>query len=387
MPQIKIAFCIPNMILGGVENVFVQTLTDISSQENVKIKVIMQTKLSEPLYQEWFKRNENIEVVILYPLGNAFENLKRFMPFFPLSNIRKIIYSLYKKIKNRSAINKGLFSDCDLIIDYKNFSFYKILKLIQKPKITWVHGSINFFNENNFKKRLPYYDKVVCLTKSFMKDFKKQNPEFSQKIVQIYNPLNSDNIKKLSEQNQNIKDKYFCAVSRLDYDKDIITIIKAFNDFWITENKPDVKLVLIGDGKQYKELKQVSTSMEAKNQIIFTGALNIPFGYMKGSLAHILSSYDEGMGMVILESCACGTLNLASNCKNGPAEILMNGKAGLLFKPGDTKELSNMMRLVWHEKIPREKLIQNATSGLKRFSCEKISKDIFNLIKQTTKTM
>lgn len=376
-------FCIPEMLIGGVESVFIQTLKRLSENKNFNITVVMQKKLEEPFYQEWFTEHKNIKLYILYPNGHIFERAKKYMPWFPLSNIRKIVYSLYKKTKNKQAIKRGLFNDCDIIIDYKNCSFAKILKNINKPKIAWIHGSINYFNETTCKQYFTIYDKIVCLTKGFMHDFQSQYPQHKNKITHIYNPIDIESIQKEAKKLPTFSGKYFCALSRLDHDTDIPTIIKAFNEFYAKENCPDVNLILIGYGDNAKALKQYANSLPCANKIIFTGATTKPFGYLKGALAHILSSHNEGLGMVLLESAACGTLNIASNCKNRPAEILLNGKAGILFQPGNSSELAKAMSSVWHNDIDCQAMKNLATTKLDRFNVATITKHIQDLILQT----
>lgn len=385
MQSFKVCFCIPNMVIGGVESVFIQTLDDISKKLNADITVIMHTPLQEQFFIDWFNKHPHIKLYTLYPMGTTFERLHKYMHFFPLSNIRKIIYSIYKKIKNHAAIHSGLFSNCDIIIDYKNCAFFKLMKLLPNKKITWIHGSINYFNENNLIERINTYDKIVCITKSFLNDFAAQYPKYKNKIIQIYNPINYKGIKETSAHLSILPEKYFCTVSRLDSDKDINTIIKAFDVFWHYKNKPDVKLIIVGNGGQADELKKYVATLDCHDNIIFTGSVPVPFGYMRGAMAHILSSNNEGLGMVMLESAACETLNIASDCKNGPAEILMNGEAGLLFTPGDTTQLAKLMQQVWDNNIPRETMIKKATENLKNFSSDKITAEIINLILNTAR--
>lgn len=379
--RMKIAFCIPEIIIGGVECVFIEILDGTIKKLDTDVVVVTQKKIQDKYFQEWFRAHPNIKLYTMYPAAHIFDAAKKYMHVFPLKNIRKIIYSLYKKYKNHRAMRRGIFSDCDLVIDYKNASFAKILRKFPNKKITWIHGSIDFFTSNKMDKYLALYDKVVCLTHSFESDFKLKYPKYANKIVQIYNPINTNRVRQMAKDGETFNGKYFCAVSRLDADKDIKTIIDAFGIFWDKAKQPDVNLVLVGDGSQATALRKYAENKSCGENIIFVGATHNPFGYMRGAIAHILSSYNEGMGMVLVESAACGTINIASNCKNGPAEILMNGDAGLLFTPGDANELAKLMQQVWHNEIDVQKIVKNATDGLDRFSTDKIATQISELFK------
>ena len=58
---------------------------------------------------------------------------------------------------------------------------------------------------------------------------------------------------------------------------------------------------------------------------------------MKNSKLFILSSLWEEIGFVIVEAASCNVNILSSNCKNGPKEFLLNGKAGYLFENNNSE--------------------------------------------------
>lgn len=383
MKKLKIAFCIPDMIIGGTENVFIRTLEELYKLSHLDIIVVTHKKIQEPFYVNWFRAHPNIKVISILALTPYFDKSAKYTKFFPLKNIRKIIFSVYKKIKRFRFLHNRAIKDVDIFIDYKSFSFFKEFSRISKPKLTWVHGSIKFFEDMKYIDRVQYYDKIVALSDEFVHDFQQLYPQYADKIVHIYNPINISDIRRLADENKcDVNHPYFCAVSRLDTDKDIETIINAFNEFWLAQDRPDVKLLLIGDGIKTNRLKQMSRELEACQQIIFTGTKSIPFGYMKGSIAHILSSYREGLPTVLIEAQAVGTLNIASRCKNGVSEILLDGKAGLLFQPGDIKALSKHMSDVYLGNIDKEIMIQNADNGLVRFDSKTIVDSILSVIQR-----
>ena len=66
--------------------------------------------------------------------------------------------------------------------------------------------------------------------------------------------------------------------------------------------------------------------------------------YMKNSKAFILSSLWEEVGFVIVEAAICNTFVISSNCRNGPKEFLMDGKAGFLFENNEDDELFKKLK-------------------------------------------
>ena len=86
------------------------------------------------------------------------------------------------------------------------------------------------------------------------------------------------------------------------------------------------------------------------------------------------------MGLVLIESMIVGTLNISSDCKCGPREVLLNGEAGLLFEPGNIEQLAKCMDDVYNKKINEKQMITNATKSLNRFDADKIVYEIISLI-------
>lgn len=376
MHRKKIAFCIPDMIVGGVETIFISTLTELSQHTDLKITVFMQSKLNEHFYQDWFNAHPQISIKTLYPLLHYFEVLKKHTNFFPIKPIRKLIFSIYKKYR-RLIFN---LEHHDIFIDYKNASFFKELRHIHKPKITWCHGSFDFFQQNKLIKRLKYYNKMVVLTDEFQHEFNSYYPHLSNKIIRIYNSIDPAHITSMANCAPTYNGKYFCSVSRLGAPKDITTIIHAFVCFLEAEQYPDVKLLIIGDGPYRHNLELLAKHSNAQNHIAFLGTQTNPFGYMKNSMAHILSSNNEGFGMVLLEATAVGTLNISTNHKNGAREILLNGAGGILFDIGDYTALAKIMCDIYHNNIPRQEIIKKCQLSLDRFAPKTITKQILHMI-------
>lgn len=382
--RIKILFCIPDMIIGGVETVFLKTLENIAATGCADIAVVMKNKLREPFYIEWFRAHPEIKLHIIYPAAHRFEDAKKYMRGFPLKNIRKIAFSVYKDIKNAQVARKKLFEGYDVIIDYKNAYFSKLLRKCTTPKITWIHGSINFFENDNILKHAARYEKIVCLSDNFMTEFRRRHPEHADKIVRIYNPFDAEQIRRAAANGDTYVGKYFCVVSRLDPDKDIKTIIDAFEIFHENDQFKDVRLLIIGTGRDAKKLREYAAQQKSRHAIVFAGKIPAPFGYMRGAIAHILSSHNEGLPTVLIEAASLGVANISSDCPSGPREILLNGDAGLLFDIGNARQLAQHMTNICSGKTDTRKMTDTATAALDRFDAKEITNQIMRLIHETT---
>ena len=143
---------------------------------------------------------------------------------------------------------------------------------------------------------------------------------------------------------------------RTDFKKfAIIAEINNYTYFWWIENKISPKVKFIG----YK---------------------NNPYKYIKYSNIFILSSRFEGLPNVLLEALLLKKYIISSNCPTGPAEILLNGKAGDLFKVGDYKELSQKI-INFNRKKAMNK-IKIGQNTLNRFDYKKNCNKYLELVKK-----
>ena len=63
----------------------------------------------------------------------------------------------------------------------------------------------------------------------------------------------------------------------------------------------------------------------------------------------------EGLPNILIEATLLKTFIISSNCETGPKEILLNGKAGGLFKVRDYKDLAQKIMYFWNNKKQRKK--------------------------------
>ena len=376
--KLKVVFCLRDMQLGGVESVLVRTLEQLIGRDDLDISFVSYVKITEPVYAEWFNAHPEIKTYVLYPCSWLGTKLKR---FFLVRLVQHIMRDAYRGTR-RMFFKHHILHNADVVVDYYDFGFRKELRRVRAKRVAWWHSSINKFLANrSYIKYIKNYDLFVTLTDGFVNEFKARWPKYKKKIVRVYNPLDIDDVRRrIAAAVVPHYGKYFVSVARLSGDKDIETVLRAFDMFWQNNNQPDVYMVFVGGGDVTK-YRTVADTFASRDQIVFAGPQKNPFGFMRGALAHILSSKAEGLPTVLLEAMAVGALNISSDCKNGPREILMDGDAGLLFTPGDADALAVHMENVWKNKAPVKKMINAATRSCTRFSAENIIPDVVRVIK------
>lgn len=151
---------------------------------------------------------------------------------------------------------------------------------------------------------------------------------YNRDAVVIHPPVNINEF----EFNRNKEDFYFTC-SRLVPYKKIDIIIRAFNEM------PNKKLVIIGDGPEYKSLKKIAAS-----NVTMMGYQ--PFSVLKEKMKKakaFVFAAEEDFGIVPVEAQASGTPVIAYG-RGGALETIINGKTGYFFYQQSAESISRAVQ-------------------------------------------
>jgi glycosyltransferase involved in cell wall biosynthesis len=156
--------------------------------------------------------------------------------------------------------------------------------------------------------------------------------------------------------------------------KDFDTLIKAFS---IIRKKRQLRLVILGKGKQLENLKQLTIQLNISDDVYFAGFQDNPYQYMAHASVFAFSSRWEGLGFVIIEALAVGTQVVATRCPSGPEEILEHGKYGQLVDVGDFEAMADSIlhalenplpKYVLHEAVKKYEIEASTSAYLDAFN-------------------
>ena len=189
----------------------------------------------------------------------------------------------------------------------------------------------------------PWADSIVAVSEGVAESLATTTKLSRNSIKVIYNPVVSPNL--LIQAQLPISHPWFSedslpvflAVGRLNKQKDFITLIRAFA---ISQNVYPAKLMILGEGEERSQLESLIKELELEDKVSLPGFVDNPFTYMRQATLFILSSIREGLPTVLIESMAVGTPVVATDCYSGPAEILDQGKYGILVPMKDAEGLA-----------------------------------------------
>lgn len=138
--------------------------------------------------------------------------------------------------------------------------------------------------------------------------------------------------------------KDVCTVGRLCKQKDFSTLFRSF--VFVVEQIPDAKLHIYGEGDELRDLTILSKELGINNNIIFEGFSGDMLEEYQKYEIFVLSSKAEGMPNVLLEAMASGLACISSDCEFGPADIIEDGKNGMLVPVENSRALSKAILLL-----------------------------------------
>lgn len=306
-------------------------------------------------------------------------------------NSKKLRYSILKlanciRLERPDLIFSTINANNITLLLAKILTFRKIPTIVREAHNLSQSGFV--LNINKWLTSILYNkvsDKIIALSNGVKDDLINNFGIKKDKINVIYNPIEIEVIKKMS--NEKIKDfvkkddeKLLIAVGRLVEQKDFATLIKAFN---IVSKKVNSKLLILGKGPLENELKDLCKSFGLENKVKFLGFKKNPYKYMKMADVFILSSKYEGFGHVVVEAMACGTPVISTDCNSGPPEIIENNKYGILVPVGDYKLLANEIIKLLGDEMLQKRLSKIGIKRAQEFEAKSIVKKYEKIFLET----
>ncbi len=210
------------------------------------------------------------------------------------------------------------------------------------------------------------------------------------KIYVIYNAFEAPQITISGEEARkklNLSGTILISAGRLVPWKGFTALIEIMPE--ILEQIPDAKLIIIGDGPEFKNLKSLPadathqalqagqiSNLKINGNVFLTGQLSHEdlLIYLKAGDIFVLNTAYEGFSHHILEAMAIGIPVITTN-RGGNSEIIDNGKNGILIDYNNKDELKKAIIDLYNSLVLKMKLTQNAKNKVMEFGKEKMIKE------------
>ena len=360
MRKIKILFLVPNLNIGGAERTIVNLLNGIDKNKFI-CKLILYQKEGELLK----KLKPHTKVINLSVSNSGLAILK----ITKHLNIEKpdVVFSTLRYPNAAMYISSKLCTSNPKVIirETNNFTAAGLKVNPLEIFVSWCYRNA---------------DKVISLSKGVALDLRKRHQISKNKIKVIYNPVDTNYIRKEGKKKLNIKiprdfskkSKFnMISVGSLEIQKGHDILIKSLKKI----KNIDFYLFIVGKGSQQKSLQRLIDDCKLSDRIFLTGELKNPYNLISRSDLFVLPSRWEGFGHVIVESMALGTPVLSSNCKSGPNEIITNNINGKLFSLNSQTALIKAIQDIYKDIKLRKLLSKNGKIQAEKYNISKITNE------------
>lgn len=277
---------------------------------------------------------------------------------FPIRDIRRIIKlrQLYKKVA----------ADVIIVVDAGR-SLVNIPAAKGIKTITWEHFNVgvnwHWGHKLSRKVAARWSNLIVTLTQpdaeAYMNRFGAKN------AICIYNPITIDNSVPSP-----LTEKVCLAIGRYSPQKNFAHLIKAWAKTKAKDN--GWKLRIIGQGEEKQMLESLIVSNGVSSSVEMMGNQSDVISQYRGSSLYAMSSHHEGLPLVLIEAMSMGLPIVSYDCPTGPADIVSDGKTGILVPYLDIDALAKSLDKVMADDVLRNQYSVASLEEVKKFSVETI---------------
>lgn len=247
-----------------------------------------------------------------------------------------------------------------------------------------LHSTLNYNYEWGLR-HLKDWDGVIALTPQQQDDLKARFGKAGVPIFRIPGPivpaavLNKEHVPFAKRTKDQV-----VMVARLSPEKQQDQLLKAWPQ--VLASVPDAKLNFWGYANDNfdKTLKKIVADEQLESSVTFYGYTNDVNTVYENAQLLILPSRVEGLPLSLVEAQSHGLPIIANDIKYGPADVVIDGRDGLLTKNGDIDGLAKAIITLLKDQKRLAQMSQNAYEDSKRYSEPNVMKLWQNVIDDMT---
>lgn len=384
--KIKVAHIITRLIVGGAQENTLYTIEHLQKQKDIHVTLISGESLG-PEGKLYEKDDFKLKRLIVNPfLTREIE---------PVKDLRALI-SLYKHFKKEKydvvhthSSKAGIIGRVAAFLAGIPVVIHTIHGLPYHPYEKWYKNFIYVLTEKICAK---VSSKIISVCDTMTEKALKNNIGNKNQYTTIYSGMDLN--RYIKKDNNNVRDRVRKKYNISDHDFVFVKIARLFelkgHDFIIDVAKdiikknPKVKFLFVGDGILKEHLINRIKENNLENNFIFTGLVppqDVP-DYISASDCVVHTSLREGLARVIPQGFLLKKPVVSFDI-DGAKELVINDKTGYLVKSEKTDDLlRNMQDVLYNYPKAKELALNGYELCKKRYSHEKMGKDIENLYRE-----
>lgn len=339
---------------GGAQQVL-QNLSNVLAREDEEYEIYIISLIHE-------------KSACAYPLekGIHYENI---LPY--KGRIRDVILKAGKKFR-RFCRQEGI----DLLFyvgAYAGLCGGLLGRRLKIPKVFCDHGALlNQWNEKPARIMRTigsrYSERTVVLTKQSEAAYYDKFGYPPGRVITIYNWI--DDVILGETGDYDADSRKILTAGRFSREKgmDLLVDVAAA----LQKKTTDFVWEVYGEGDLWEEIRQRIQEEGLEENVKLMGLTNEMERCYRGHSMYVLTSYREGLPLVLLEAKANHLPLVSFDIVSGPGEIIENGTDGILIPPYDTEEMACQIYDLLCSQEKRVRMSECSGRNLGEFGKEKI---------------
>lgn len=299
-----------------------------------------------------------VELLSLYSEGGGGE----IIPAFPLDDKIKLRFLHFKKYKWGKVFYKLVYrfyedyllklkcKEADVII-YNNVPHYALFKNKNTHYLYLSH-----ITRKKYSSKFNYFDFIITINQEQKALLEKHH----KNVIYIPNFL-----PKMPDVITNHQQKVVLFLGRFSKEKGVLRLIDIWKKVQEEAKFREWNLVFVGDGVLKEAMQDKINKLNLNDTIIIKGFTNdVEKEYLSASI-YAMSSYSEGLPMVLIESASYALPSVAFDIA-GLSDIIENEKSGFLIEDGNLQEFAKKLQLLMRDENLRKTMGENAKIHTKK---------------------
>jgi len=226
--------------------------------------------------------------------------------------------------------------------------------LKSSKKLMWIHNDLTQVSGYTPEKirRFFRYDKVMVISEKIQETFLSlaENQAEKDKILRIYNPLDTQEILTKSEKpviNYQFDESVptFVSVGTVFPQKGFDRLLRVHKRL-LDDGFPH-RILILGDGYDFETIKKLKSDLGVDETATMFGFTDNPYPYFRQANYYILSSRYEGFPTVLFEAITLKK-NIIATDVSGVREMLNKGNLGLITDNSEEGIYKGMKKALQH---------------------------------------
>lgn len=329
--KIRLLIIIPSLRGGGSERV-ITTLVKYLSRDKFSITLVVLDKRGGVYFDDL---PNDISVLGLY--------------------YKRVRYALFRIIqiiiKERPDIILSTLNHLNLMMGFLKIFIPFRIRFIARSSTIQSSVVKNKFKIYAYRMIYQKFDQIICQSHYMKQDLVENFKITKTKLAVIYNPVDVDRIRLLTDNHNACRSNEFTyflhlnkikilSIGRLSHEKGYDLLIPALYH----SGRKDINLFILGEGPLYDDLQKLVNFYQLNEQVFFVGFQMNPYMWLSHADALVLTSRFEGLPNVVLEALACQTPVITTPAVGGVTEIVKDVPGCILTKDISMESISDALR-------------------------------------------